>query len=530
MTVPGAVIRGRARTAEREPRPDERILQLLLMLIAAERPVSRAEIFAAIPSYRTRLPAAGERKFERDKKDLLELGVPIELAEDEPNTYQVERSAYELPELPLADDERAALALAAEALATWDGLPYRDLVEDALRKLSYSDALPAPTRAPSHIATALPEPLARASPAQDGRRADARGGGAGRVTLRYRPNDDEPTERVVDPYALVYSGGDWLLIGHCHLRNAPRTFRVDRVDRLKVGGKPGTPDFERPRGWDLIDVRPALAVGGPGGRFGRPRRRARRESRALVGLRRGLRAGRHARGSSRRGRRELDACEVPLGQPRLHRHARPRRRRQPSRGRARRATRARARHGGRGGRALRRDVRGGEIVTPLGRRLRRVLFLIPYVSKHDYGVPLAELATILGTTTRELEREVGELTMVGVPEGGPDEFIDIHVQGKGTPRASSSRRGACCCVLRASRGRRPTRCCLARRRCARRASPPSTMPSRAPRPRSRARARAVEPPRAHGRRRCPPSSSIARATSAPITSPLSRRAVASAVK
>jgi proteasome accessory factor C len=70
-------------------------------------------------------------------------------------------------------------------------------------------------------------------------------------------------------------------------------------------------------------------------------------------------------------------------------------------------------------------------VTPLGRRLRRVLFLIPYVSKHDHGVPLAELATILGTTPRELEREVGDLTMVGVPEGGPHEFIDIQVQGKG---------------------------------------------------------------------------------------------------
>jgi predicted DNA-binding transcriptional regulator YafY len=72
-----------------------------------------------------------------------------------------------------------------------------------------------------------------------------------RVTLRYRPSDDEPTERAVDPYGLVYSGGDWLLIGHCHLRNAPRTFRVDRVDKLKVAGKPGTPDFERPHDWDL---------------------------------------------------------------------------------------------------------------------------------------------------------------------------------------------------------------------------------------------------------------------------------------
>jgi proteasome accessory factor B len=236
---------------ERETRPDERILQLLLMLIGAGRPVSRAEIFEAIAGYRTRLPAAGERKFERDKKDLLELGVPIDVPEDEPNTYQVQRRAYELPELTLEDDERAALALAAEALASWDGLPYRDLVEDALRKLSFWDALPAPTRPPGHMAVALPSRSRARGPRKMVAALTQAVELRKRVTLRYRPNDDEPTERVVDPYALVYSGGDWLLIGHCHLRSAPRTFRVDRVERLKVAGKPGTPDFERPPGWDL---------------------------------------------------------------------------------------------------------------------------------------------------------------------------------------------------------------------------------------------------------------------------------------
>jgi proteasome accessory factor B len=72
-----------------------------------------------------------------------------------------------------------------------------------------------------------------------------------RVTLTYQSSGGDATEREVDPYGLVYSGGDWQLVGHCHLRAAPRTFRVDRIEQLRVAGKPGTPDFDRPAGWNL---------------------------------------------------------------------------------------------------------------------------------------------------------------------------------------------------------------------------------------------------------------------------------------
>jgi predicted DNA-binding transcriptional regulator YafY len=68
-------------------------------------------------------------------------------------------------------------------------------------------------------------------------------------------------------------------------------------------------------------------------------------------------------------------------------------------------------------------------MTALGRRIRRLLFLIPYVSKHENGMPLAEVATFVGVSVRELEKELDQLTMVGVPGGGPDEFIDILVEG-----------------------------------------------------------------------------------------------------
>jgi predicted DNA-binding transcriptional regulator YafY len=85
--------------------------------------------------------------------------------------------------------------------------------------------------------------LAQLSGAVDGRK---------QVTITYAAgNADKPSERKVDPYGLIYSAGDWQLVGLCHLRNAQRTFRVDRIVKLKVAPKPGTPDFEPPAGFDL---------------------------------------------------------------------------------------------------------------------------------------------------------------------------------------------------------------------------------------------------------------------------------------
>ena len=65
---------------------DERILQLLrllLLLLDAGVPMSRAEIFERIRAYQTKKPEAGERKFERDKDDLRTLGVIIEESNEE---------------------------------------------------------------------------------------------------------------------------------------------------------------------------------------------------------------------------------------------------------------------------------------------------------------------------------------------------------------------------------------------------------------------------------------------------------------
>ena len=251
-TVPKKVASARRPALGGEQRaPDERILSLLMLLLEARGPVARAEIFQRIDSYRTKDPAAGERKFERDKKDLRALGVPIIQDEDDENLYCVRQRDYELRPVHLDDEERVALILAAEALRGTEGLVYGELVDDALRKLSFDTGRSHRAFTPANLGIALPtrghSPLLRRTMEALTRAIEIRK----RVTITYRAPGGDATVRAVDPYAVIYSGGNWQMVGHCHLREQPRTFRVDRIASVKLAARPGTPDFQRPENWNL---------------------------------------------------------------------------------------------------------------------------------------------------------------------------------------------------------------------------------------------------------------------------------------
>jgi predicted DNA-binding transcriptional regulator YafY len=56
-----------------------------------------------------------------------------------------------------------------------------------------------------------------------------------RVTMVYHSRSrPRPLERDLDPYALVHRWGWWYVVGHCCLRDAVRTFRVDRIQELTL--------------------------------------------------------------------------------------------------------------------------------------------------------------------------------------------------------------------------------------------------------------------------------------------------------
>jgi predicted DNA-binding transcriptional regulator YafY len=69
-----------------------------------------------------------------------------------------------------------------------------------------------------------------------------------RVVLRYRDQSGKESVRRFDPYGLALRHGRWYAAGWCHLRQALRTFRLDRIAGVETLAEP----FERPPGFDAM--------------------------------------------------------------------------------------------------------------------------------------------------------------------------------------------------------------------------------------------------------------------------------------
>ena len=244
----------------------KRLLDLVMLLLGARQPVTFREIREQFASYQTTNVEAGLRAFERDKADLLELGVPIRyVTPDEDDSledggYVIDLKRYRLPEVNLTPDEISALVLAASVARAVPGGTYPKIVDLALKKLAFDvpDALDTPMALvpPSvrqMVLVHFPEAQTASARAVGERFADLENATRNRkrVTLTYQTaSTGMVTNRDVDPYALVYRDKAWLLVGYCHLRKEVRSFRVDRVLEVKVAPKPKSPDFVRPADFD----------------------------------------------------------------------------------------------------------------------------------------------------------------------------------------------------------------------------------------------------------------------------------------
>jgi|GEM_PF-171802 len=249
----------------------ERLLDLVALLLAASEPVSFAELRESFPKDYGGAREAAERKLERDKAELVGLGVPIEFApstdDRELGGYLIDRKAFFLPDARLLPEENAALyAAGAAALAAHD-FPFAQDLAHALRKISLSGGSSPQQAVPGAVESALGSAAARrllivrpGDPARAGKLKALSGAvlrrkrvhltyqGAPSLDGRARP---ERTEREVDPYGLAFRAGAWRLVGYCHLRKSQRVFVVDRIEQLNVSEeKPNSPDFEVPAGFD----------------------------------------------------------------------------------------------------------------------------------------------------------------------------------------------------------------------------------------------------------------------------------------
>jgi proteasome accessory factor B len=246
----------------------KRLLDLVMILLRARTPVTYRDIREQFGSYQTLNVEAGLRAFERDKADLLDLGVPIRyVTPDEDDSledggYVIDLKRFKMPEVRLTPDEISALVLAASVAHAMPGGTYPKIVDLALKKLAFDlPELPdTPTEFPRPAASAptvlvhfpekgapqrpeLPEIYATLEAATRLRK---------RVTLTYQTAaTGMVSRRDVDPYAMVYREGAWLVVGWCHLRQEVRSFRVDRMKEAVMAPKPKSPDFERPTDFDV---------------------------------------------------------------------------------------------------------------------------------------------------------------------------------------------------------------------------------------------------------------------------------------
>jgi proteasome accessory factor C len=64
----------------------------------------------------------------------------------------------------------------------------------------------------------------------------------------------------------------------------------------------------------------------------------------------------------------------------------------------------------------------------VAQRLRRLLFIVPYVAKHPEGVTVEALAKEIGADREELLGDLELLSQVGPPDGDPGEYLLVSVE------------------------------------------------------------------------------------------------------
>ncbi|WP_017608464.1 helix-turn-helix transcriptional regulator [Nocardiopsis xinjiangensis] len=227
----------------------ERQLNLVICLLSTRRHLTAQEIRETVHGYtEVETESAFKRMFERDKRELRDSGIPIEIGTGDAisgeDGYRVRRGEYELAELTLMPDEALVLGLAARA---WRHASLGSAASDALFKLRAAGVPVDPGAAPG-LTPAMRTDEPAFGPVWQAVR-DRRP-----IAFDYRKPGRAGTEaRELEPWGIVNLRGHWYVVGHDRLRGARRVFRLSRV-RGRVRVLDHGPDVVVPEGVDLRSV------------------------------------------------------------------------------------------------------------------------------------------------------------------------------------------------------------------------------------------------------------------------------------
>ena len=168
------------------------------------------------------------RTIKRDMDALAEAGLPVWGEEGRNGGYRLASRSRTLPKIEFNEREATAIAV---ALATEGDSPFAPEARSALRKIMRS--MPEPTVADvEQLASRIWTSSAPARRGSSGRVIDEALRDRLVVHIDYRDAAGEWTRRrPIEPIAYAESEGDWYLFAWCRLRNAGRTFLLNRIRR-----------------------------------------------------------------------------------------------------------------------------------------------------------------------------------------------------------------------------------------------------------------------------------------------------------
>lgn len=168
---------------------------------------------------------------------LEEMGIPLYAERGQYGGFSLVRG-YKMPPLVFTLEEAVALVLGTGMVEEMWGELYRESARGALAKLE--NLLPdeqvreVAWARNSLVATGMNRSDLKAlTPTLEKLRRAIREHRS--LSMNYQNNQlPHPTQRGLDPYALVHRWGWWYVVGFCHVRSEVRTFRVDRIAEISL--------------------------------------------------------------------------------------------------------------------------------------------------------------------------------------------------------------------------------------------------------------------------------------------------------
>ncbi|MDI3211211.1 WYL domain-containing protein [Arthrobacter sp. AL12] len=206
----------------------ERLLNLLIALLNTTYGLRRSELREKVYHDTSSTDVAFGRMFERDKGELRRFGFDVETVtdkgwgSDDPATtrYRIGKDSNRLPDVSLTPAECTVLMLAAQL---WEHAALGSAALNAVRKLQASGGLvdaelPAGVQPRIRPAGQAFEDLVAAMHAQNP------------VSFRYLAGSTgREEERLVEPWGLGSRFGQWYLVAHDRARGDKRFFRLSRL-------------------------------------------------------------------------------------------------------------------------------------------------------------------------------------------------------------------------------------------------------------------------------------------------------------